>query len=1350
MTSSSNSIPLADKFLRSQHTPHPRTLIDILRATALRHPHAAALDDGDVILTYEDLLDEIDQTAHWLSQVGIRRGDKVGVRMPSGNRELYIAILSILAVGAAYVPVDADDPDERAEMVFGEANIAGYFDASGLHLSAETKARTQTERGVHAVEAPTTEDDCWVIFTSGSTGKPKGVAVTHRSAAAFVDAEARWFLASHPEGPLGPEDRVLAGLSVAFDASCEEMWLAWRNGACLVPAPRSLVRSGVDLGPWLISREITAVSTVPTLAGLWPTEALDSVRLLIVGGEACPQELVDRLSTPERELWNTYGPTEATVVASGQKLEPGKPVTIGYPLDGWDLTVIDEEGNPVAPGEKGELVIGGVGLARYLDPAKDAEKYAPLPSVGWDRAYRTGDHVILDEGGLVFAGRVDDQVKIGGRRIELGEVEAHLAALPGATQATVVVQKTGSGDSVLVGYVGAGGNASAMNHDDCLARLRDAMPAPMVPRLHIMDELPVRTSGKVDKAALPWPLPIDPSQSAVEGLSPAEAWLSEIWAEVLSVPAPGAEADFFALGGTSLAAATVVAKIRERAPQVAVKDLYDHPRLGRLAEELVSRGLIDESTLAIASVPELDTAPTPSPISKKTRWTQVAAMVPLQWARGARWLTWLAIANAVGVTLIGSNSATDGGTASFLIDLPVWLVVVMAVLFLTPLGVMPINALMTRVLTKSITPGDYPRGGSVHLRLWMAERLAESSGVRSVSGAPFVLWYARMLGAQIGKGVNLHSLPPVTGLVELGDYSSVEPEVDLSGYWVDGDVVHVGQIVVGADARIGARSTLLPGTRIGRAAHVEAGSTVTGEKKVKADARWSGSPAKKVGRSKHRFPTEVPPAARGWVAVYAITAVVLALVPLAALFSAGAVISWGVGVSSSAWTTPANLTLQRLVVHSLAWAPLGALAGFGVYMLLTLVFVRLLSIRLTPGVHPVRSRIGWQSWATVRLMDAARTDLFPLYASMLTPQWMRALGAKIGHDAEISTVVTIPSLLDVREETFLADDTMVASYELGGGWMHIEGSRIGRRAFLGNSAITAPGRKLAKNSLVAVLSSTPKKTKNGSNWWGSPPERLRRVNKAESDESAATYRPTLGLKVARGIVETLRLLAPIVSLQLAVLVLGALQAITLGTASLIDGNANGNSVWMVTVALFVAWVFAPAVFWLAGLLGVFITVIAKWVCVGKHVQADHMLWSPYVWLNELQDAFVEVVAAPWYFNPAMATGGVNRALRWLGAKVGHGVWLESYWLPETDLVEIGEGATVGRGCVVQTHLFQDRVMSLDTVTLARGAVLGPHSVVLPAAKLGVGTHIEPGSLVMRGDHVPSRTRWRGNPIEPIK
>ncbi len=346
----------------------PRTLVQIFEETARRFPDASALDDGKVSLSYADLHAAAKEYALRLHKNGIGAGDKVGIRIPSGTNELYIAILATLLVGAAYVPVDADDPEERASLVFEEAGVAAVLHAG------EISTLPGRDQPFPSPRQPGVEDDAWVIFTSGSTGKPKGVAVTHRSAAAFVDAEARLFL---PTNPVNSADRVLAGLSVAFDASCEEMWLAWRNGACLVPAPRALVRTGMDLGPWLITNGITIVSTVPTLAGLWPAESLEAVRLLIFGGEACPPELAARLAVAEREVWNTYGPTEATVVACAARMEGTGPVRIGLPLDGWDLAVVDSAGIPVGAGETGELIIGGVGLARYLDTAKDAEKYAP-------------------------------------------------------------------------------------------------------------------------------------------------------------------------------------------------------------------------------------------------------------------------------------------------------------------------------------------------------------------------------------------------------------------------------------------------------------------------------------------------------------------------------------------------------------------------------------------------------------------------------------------------------------------------------------------------------------------------------------------------------------------------------------------------------------------------------------------------------------------------------------------------------------------------------------------------------------------------------------------------------------
>ncbi|MEV4439916.1 AMP-binding protein, partial [Streptomyces sp. NPDC049577] len=194
--------------------PPQRTLLDILDATAEAWPDAPAVDAGDVVLTYRLLCAEVAWRAERLSRAGVGPGDKVGIRVPSGTAELYLCVLAVLRCGAAYVPVDADDPDERAATVFGEAGVCVILGPEGAVTEGPVSAMGDLPRTVHP------DDDAWVIFTSGSTGAPKGVAVTHRAAAAFVDAEARLFL---QDSPIGPGDRVLAGLSVAFDASCEEM-----------------------------------------------------------------------------------------------------------------------------------------------------------------------------------------------------------------------------------------------------------------------------------------------------------------------------------------------------------------------------------------------------------------------------------------------------------------------------------------------------------------------------------------------------------------------------------------------------------------------------------------------------------------------------------------------------------------------------------------------------------------------------------------------------------------------------------------------------------------------------------------------------------------------------------------------------------------------------------------------------------------------------------------------------------------------------------------------------------------------------------------------------------------------
>jgi non-ribosomal peptide synthetase-like protein len=1283
---SAPSVPA--QYLLSAKAPDPRTLVDVLNETAARYPEAAAIDDGTVQLTYSELVADIEAGATWLAARGIGRGDRVGIRMPSGSYSLYESILSTLATGAAYVPVDADDPDERAELVFGEANVVSVITETGLLRGPGSS------RGWRAT-APLARDDAWIIFTSGSTGTPKGVAVTHRSAAAFVDAEAQMFLR---DNPIGPGDRVLAGLSVAFDASCEEMWLAWRHGACLVPAPRSLVRSGMDLGSWLVTRDVTVVSTVPALASLWPAEALEAVRLLIFGGEACPPELAERLAVEGREVWNTYGPTEATVVACAAKLDGAGPISIGLPLAGWDLAVVDAGGEPVGYGEVGQLMIGGVGLARYLDTDKDAEKYAALPALDWPRAYRSGDLVRLEADGLYFCGRSDDQVKVGGRRIELGEVDSALVHLPGVSGGAAAVRRTAAGTPVLVGYLVSAD--PAFDIKQARSRLAEQLPAALVPRLVQIDELPTRTSGKVDRDALPWPPPggSDTAEDSAD-LAGTAGDLAGRWRDLLEATVDGLEADFFALGGGSLAAAQLVATLRQRYPQVTVADVYDHPRLGSLA------AFLDELDPP-PQVTERKVRPTP----RLTQLIQTALAVPLTTLAALQWVTWLAL---------GNNVARVVHLVPWTVAVNWWVVAAAFLLFVTPLGRMGIAVLAARLLLRNLEPGTYPRGGSVHLRIWLAERLTEASGAENLAGAPWLVYYARALGADIGKGVDLHSIPPVTGMLTLGNRSAIEPEVDLRGHWIDGDTIHVGRITIGDDSTIAARTTLLPGAVVGKNADVAPGSGVID--KIKNNQYWKGSPAVKSGKARHPWPDERPARQSHWVAVYGFTSLALAALPLIAVASGLAVIAAAVCHTHR---------LSQAVLPTLLWTPVAALAGLAVYALLTVIGVRMLSIGLRAGYHPVRSRSGWQLWTTERLMDAARNYLFPLYASLLTPVWLRLLGARVGRGTEISTVLLAPKFTVIEDGAFLADDTMVASYELGGGWIYAAETTVGRRAFLGNSGITQPGRRVPDDGLVAVLSATPPKAKRGSSWLGSPPMRLRR-RPAETD-AETTFDPPVRLKVMRAVVETFRLLPVFVTAAIGLAVLGALQAI-----------ARIFGFWWAAAG-------GGLVLLGAGAVACVVTVAAKWLLVGRIRAGEFPLWSSFVWRNEVADTFVETVAAPWFARAASGTPVMNLWLRALGAHIGRGAWCETYWLPEADLVTLGDGSTVNRGCVVQTHLFHDRIMRMDSVVLEAGATLGPHCVALPAARIGAGATVGPASLVVRGDEVPPSTRWQGNPIRPWK
>jgi non-ribosomal peptide synthetase-like protein len=275
--------------------------------------------------------------------------------------------------------------------------------------------------------------------------------------------------------------------------------------------------------------------------------------------------------------------------------------------------------------------------------------------------------------------------------------------------------------------------------------------------------------------------------------------------------------------------------------------------------------------------------------------------------------------------------------------------------------------------------------------------------------------------------------------------------------------------------------------------------------------------------------------------------------------------------------------------------------------------------------------------------------------------------------------------------------------------------------------MTAAGRTVQDDSLIGVLSAAPKKSKAGSSYLGMPPMKLPRTVAAA--DRTRTFAPPRRLLAARAAVEACRIVPVLSTAVLVVLALAGMEAVAGGW---------GESAAAVLGGLILLG---------AGAVACLVAIAAKWALVGRFRTVEHPLWSSFVWRNELADTFIEVVAVPFLAGAIGGTPLMNLWLRGLGARIGRGVWCESYWLPEADLVRLGDGVSVNRGCVLQTHLFHDRIMRMDAVALDDGATLGPHAIVLPGTTVGERTTIGPASLVMRGERVPAGTRWLGNPIE---
>ncbi|MEV0679064.1 amino acid adenylation domain-containing protein [Actinosynnema sp. NPDC050436] len=576
-------------------------------------PAVLALDhDGRAVaeLSFAELDRRANGVAHVLAGWGVGPEVPVGLALTAGPDAL-VALLAVLKAGGAYVPLDPAHPPARlaglladcaAPVVITAPGSRDRFgDFHGALLDTSDDAFTGQAAEPPAVDVPA-GGLAYVIYTSGSTGVPKGVQVQHDTLAnltrAFVD------LHDFTAG-----DRILMVPPLSFDASVGDVFPAWCAGAAVVVHPEPATVSGPDLLRLCTEHRLTAVDGPAPLWKRWVadlegvTETDTPLRVMMIGGEAVPpQAVADWAKATGVELVNHYGPTETTVCATAHRTVDGSEVDrraatlpIGRPLDGVRCYVLDPDLRPSPVGVPGQLHVGGTAPARGYrnDPARTASAYLPDPTVPGGRMYGTGDLVrLLPDGTLEFLGRVDDQVKLRGHRIEPGEVRAALLKHPAVADAAVAVRS-----DTLVAYVVPRPEGTAPELDVLRAFCAEHLPEAMLPGARVvLDELPLTAHSKVDVAKLPDPTleaaPYEPPQTPVERV------LAEIWAEVLDAPLVGRRDSFFGLGGHSLVAAAVLAKVRALlGVAVPLRALFATADLAELAE-VVEEAAASDHTFA--------------------------------------------------------------------------------------------------------------------------------------------------------------------------------------------------------------------------------------------------------------------------------------------------------------------------------------------------------------------------------------------------------------------------------------------------------------------------------------------------------------------------------------------------------------------------------------------------------------------------------------------------------------------------------------------------------------------------------------------------------------------------------
>ena len=1299
-------------------------LSEIFAATVRTYPESLALTGPEGQWTYAQLDAEATAIARGLIQAGVRATDVVGLWMARGPH-LLIAQIAIAKTGAAWLPFDGDAPLDRIAVCLEDAKAKLLVTSQSHREHAAGRVACAVHTPEQLAQAPdtiavdarangaTSASPAYVIYTSGSTGVPKGILVSNRNICHYLRA-------ANVVYGLTADDIVFQGASVAFDLSMEEIWLPYLVGARLFVATADIMGEADKLPEVMLAAGITVLDTVPTLLAMLQSD-IPSLRIIILGGEACPPAIARRWCRAGRHLFNSYGPTEATVVATIAEVLPDAPVTIGRPIPNYSCYIVDDGLNLVGPGVEGELLIGGPGVAMgYLNRDElTQEKFIPNPfaaRLNDPVLYRSGDAVVLDDtGNIAFRGRIDDQVKVRGFRIELGEIEARLGQIAGISHAAVAVRQEYGMDELVAFIVCAPGETVSAR--DLRHILRDQLPAYMVPgRFETVESLPKLSSGKVDRKALKL-LPLSaPVNSEVQEApqTATEAILLSAMQQVLPPQAIAFEADFFTeLGGHSLLAARFVSLVRQthHLASLTLQDMYAFRSLRAIAAELDRK--------SAGTAPQKDLSFVPPPLLRRflCGLAQAVALPFILTLLTAQWL-------GVFISYLLLTDVTASIADELISLVLVYTLIDIATIFLV------IGAKW--LIIGRLKPGRYPLWGVYYYRFWLVDRLLTIVHLNWIQGSPFIRYFFNALGAKIGKDVIIGNVK-VHGvdLLTIGAGTSVGDAAQFSCSRVVGNELIIEPIHIGADCSIGTAAVIEGGASMGDGAQLGGLGALRSGVHIPAWDIWEGSPARKTGIVDPASLPEAPKVTtfRRWLNnfVYIFSFLILppiGLIPIYPAFYFYDQLDEILNVSDP--------TLYLLSIPLYAWPAAMVMVVLTVVLIIALRWI-IMPTRGKEGVYSIHSWVYLQKWILGFATEVALDTIGSIYATIYMPLWYRLMGSKIGKNTEISVNLAGRfDLVDVGSECFLGDELRVGDETVQRGWMSLQRIHIGNRVFIGNNSLVPPGADIPDGTLIGIKSVPPAndQMQQDQTWFGLPPIKFPNRQRVDIGGEEWTYTATTGKKIGRGLFEILT-----TSLPQALTITEGVWAITFIEPVILTHN------W-----LNVIWVTLLSSCAISATLTI-VVIIFKWLTMGRYKPMVKPMWSWWAIISEAVTVMCGV-AEKSLLTHLQGTPMLPWVYRLLGMKVGQGVYLDTTDFTEFDCVSIGSFSAINAGAALQTHLYEDRVMKIGRVHVQDGVTVGPGATVLYDSNVGKWAQIGPLTVVMKGESLPAHTQWCGAPAEP--